>query len=47
MKFADSGLFAQAKEYFIDGRHITDYCPGISKIYYVLDEDLDIFTIYF
>lgn len=47
VKFADSGLFAQAKEYFIDGRHITDYCPGISKIYYVPDKDLGILTIYF
>ena len=47
VKFADSGLFGRAKEYFIDGRHITEYCPGISRIYYVPDAELGILTIYF
>ena len=47
VKFADEELFARAKEYFIDGQHITDYCEGISQIYYVPDTDLNILTIYF
>lgn len=47
VKFADAELFAKAKDYFIDERHITDYCKGISQIYYVKDTDLNILTIYF
>lgn len=47
VKFGDSGLFAQAQDYFIDDQHITDYCDGISRIYYVQDKDINILTIYF
>ena len=47
VKFADGELLAQAKNYFIDERHITDYCQGVSSIYYVPDEELNILTIYF
>lgn len=47
VKFADGELLAQAKNYFIDERHITDYCQGVSSIYYVPDTDLNILTIYF
>ena len=47
VKFADSGLLAQAKDYFIDDRHITDHCKGITQIYYVQDTDLNILKIYF
>lgn len=47
VKFADSSLLAQARDYFIDDRHITDYCEGISRIYYVQDQDINTLTIYF
>ena len=47
VKFESEDLLTQTKEYFIDEEHITDYCKGISKIYYMLDTDLNIFTIYF
>lgn len=47
LKFADGELLSQAKSYFIDEQHITDYCEGISQIYYVPDTDLNILTIYF
>lgn len=47
LKFADSELLSQAKGYFIDEQHITDYCEGISQIYYIPDTDLNILTIYF
>lgn len=47
LKFADEELLARAKEYFIDGQHITDYCKGISQIYYVPDKELHILSIYF
>lgn len=47
VKLADGELLSQAKIYFIDEKHITDYCRGISQIYYVTDTDLNIFTIYF
>lgn len=47
VKFADRELFDQAWDYFIDEQHITDYCEGISQIYYVPDKDLNILTIYF
>lgn len=47
VKFAEGEMLAQAKRYFIDEQHITDYCVGISQIYYVQDPDLNILTIYF
>ncbi len=47
VKFADSELFDQAWDYFIDEQRITEYCEGISQIYYVPDTDLNILTIYF
>lgn len=47
LKFADGEMLSQAKRYFIDEQHITDYCEGISQIYYVPDTDLNILTIYF
>lgn len=47
VKFGDGQLLEQAKDFFIEGQHITDYCKGISQIYYVPDTDLNILTIYF
>lgn len=47
VKFADGEMLSRAKRYFIDEQHITDYCVGISQIYYVPDKDLNILTIYF
>lgn len=47
LKFADGEMLSQAKRYFIDEQHITDYCEGISQIYYIPDTDLNILTIYF
>jgi hypothetical protein len=47
LKFSDASLFTQAQHYLIEDRHITDYCPGISQIYYVPDDALNILTIYF
>ena len=47
VKFADEQLLTQAKDYFIDGQHITDYCKGVSQIYYVQDKDLHILNIFF
>lgn len=47
VKFADEELFQEARDYFIEEQHITEYCEGISQIYYVPDKDLNILTIYF
>lgn len=47
IKFSSGVLMAQAKDYLIDGQHITEYCRGISQIYYVQDTDLGILTIFF
>jgi hypothetical protein len=47
LKFSQLSLFEQAKRYLIEEKHITDYCPGISQIYYVPDDALNILTIYF
>jgi hypothetical protein len=47
LKFSQASLFEQAKQYLVDDQHITDYCPGISRIYYVPDDALNILTIYF
>lgn len=48
VKFANEELLNQAWDYFLKNeQHITDYCEGISQIYYVPDTDLNILTIYF
>lgn len=47
VKLADAELLEKTKEYFIDEQHITGYCEGISQIYYVVDPELNILTIYF
>jgi hypothetical protein len=47
LKFSQKTLYEQAEHYLIQDQHITDYCPGIEKIYYVPDDDLNILTIYF
>lgn len=47
VKLADGEMLTRAKSYFIDEQHITDYCVGISQIYYVQDTELHILTIYF
>ena len=47
LKFANEELFLMARTHLIEEQHITDYCRGISRIYYVPDEDLHILTIYF
>lgn len=47
LKFASRELFQKVKAFFIDEQQITDYCKGISQIYYVQDPDLYILTIYF
>lgn len=48
VKFASDELFEKAWDYFLKNeQHITDYCEGISQIYYVPDADLNILTIFF
>lgn len=47
LKFASKELFEKTKSYFIDEQHISDYCKGLTSIYYVKDQNLNILTISF
>ncbi len=47
IKFADSQLCTQAKEYFLTDYHISDYCSGLETVYYKTDMQLNIFVVIF
>ncbi len=47
IKFSSSELCAQAKQHFLTDYHISDYCSGLSSVYYKTDMNLNIFVIIF
>lgn len=47
VKLATSELLAQVRQYFVDDRHITDYCPGLTSLYYIVDEQQNVFIFRF
>lgn len=47
VKFAAPELLEKACQYFIDEQHIADYCAGISSLYYVEDEQQNVFIFRF
>ena len=44
LKFANSNLYNQTKEYFIDEHHIKDWCYGIDKVTYLEETDVNVLT---
>ena len=42
VKFATQELYQQAKSYFIDEQHITDYCNGITALSYLEDTNQNV-----
>jgi len=47
VKFADSGLYNKAMEYFIKNQHLVDYCSKLKTFYYMEDKQQNILTINF
>lgn len=47
VKFASSGLYEQALQYFITDQHIADYCENISSIFYLEDKEMYVLTFHF
>jgi len=45
LKFSSSDLYNRVIEYFFEEKHISEYVPEISSIYYLLDEDANVLTI--
>lgn len=45
LKFGNTDIYTQVLDYFFDQQHISDYCSGISSIYYILDENANVLTI--
>lgn len=47
VKLATPELLAQVRQYFIDEQHIADYCPGLTSLYYLVDEQQNVFIFRF
>ncbi|SFH64820.1 Transglutaminase-like superfamily protein [Pseudobutyrivibrio sp. OR37] len=45
LKFSNTDLYVRVITYFFDEKHISDYCPDLSSVYYLLDEDSNVVTI--
>lgn len=45
LKFSNSDLYSQVISYFIDENHLSEYCPGLKSVYYLLDEGANVLTI--
>lgn len=47
IKFSNSALCSQAKQYFLTDYHISDYCTGLESVYYKTNTEMNIFVIIF
>lgn len=45
VKFSNSELYHQAITYFINDHHLADYCPGLSRIGYIQDDNTYVLTL--
>lgn len=45
VKFADMDLYNQAKQFFINDGHLTDYCEGLESITYMESKDTCVLTV--
>lgn len=47
IKFSNSALCSQAKQYFLTDYHIGDYCKELKSVYYKTNTEMNIFVIIF
>lgn len=47
VKFSSEELYQQNRQYFIEEQHITDYCAGITSLYYLEDRQQRVLTFRF
>lgn len=47
VKFATKELYEQAFSYFIEEKHISDYCDGLNSMYYIENEEQRILSVSF
>lgn len=47
VKFSNSALCSQAKQYFLTDYHISDYCKELESVYYKTNTEMNIFVIIF
>ena len=45
LKFSNTDLYSRVIQYFIDEKHISDYCEGLTSVQYMLDENANILTV--
>ena len=45
LKFSNSDLYGRVVNYFLEEKHISDYCRGLSEVYYLLDENVNVITV--
>ncbi len=45
IKLADAALYSQVSQYFFDDQHISQYCRGLSTIYYLMDESVYVISV--
>ena len=45
LKFSNTDIYSRVIEYFFEDKHISDYCDGLSSVYYLLDENANVITV--
>jgi hypothetical protein len=45
LKFSNTDLYTRVINYFFDEKHISDFCPDLTSVYYLLDENSNVITI--
>ncbi|WP_028242721.1 transglutaminase domain-containing protein [Pseudobutyrivibrio ruminis] len=45
LKFSSTDIYSRVINYFFDEKHISDYCPDLTSVYYLLDENSNVITI--
>ena len=45
LKFSNSDLYNKVLDYFFGEKHISDYCDGLTSVYYLLDENANVITV--
>ncbi len=45
LKFSNSDLYSRVITYFIEENHLSEYCKGLTSVYYLLDENANVLTI--
>lgn len=45
LKFSNTDIYTRVINYFFDEKHISDFCPDLTSVYYLLDENSNVITI--